>query len=219
MMGQIKLAQACGTRNARMPLGPLTGLAGAGGSGAAQRVVRSVLFLLGLAVSAQAAANDACTIDQRVSLAKAGYGKEEIDKLCAESGDKMPASKDAAGSGAAAVSGIELLGKGAIAGSDSVAYEKRRCRVQEEGVLYKKGLIPFEKLEYSTKKKIDREGREIFMTLSLNSGFNTEWCLVMRVDKWKYRDDVAGFIADAEKYEKQYDAALAELARRSVRPE
>ncbi len=219
MIDQIELTKPGGACNAQASLDLLTSLIGANGSRGAHRVARTLLLLLTLTGSAQVAANDACTIDQRVSLAKAGYGKDEIDKLCADAGNTMHETKEAAGGGAAGINGIDLLSKGAIAGSDSVAYEKRRCRFEENGVLYKKGLIPFEKLEYSSKKRIDREGREIFMTISLNSGFNTEWCLVMRVDRWKYRDDVAGFNADAEKFEREYEAALAELARRAVRPD
>jgi hypothetical protein len=116
-------------------------------------------------------------------------------------------------------SGVELLNQGAIAGSDSAAYSKRRCVVSEAGVTFpKKGLVGFENLTAdNSTHKIDRGDREIFLSISLSSGFNSEWCLLMRVDSWRYKNDEAGFNADAEKYETQFNAITAELKRRNLR--
>lgn len=163
----------------------------------------------------------ACTIDQRIELSKAGYDKAEIERLCAAADPVITAGTTPlqVDGKPALPSGVEVLAEGAIAGSDSAAYGKRRCAVSEAGVTFpKKGLVGFDRLVVNDPiRRIDRDDREIFLVIGLSSGFNSEWCLLMRIDSWRYRNDQAGFIADAAKYEAQYDAITAELKRRNVR--
>lgn len=179
--------------------------------------MKLIFLLLSVTIAMPVAASAACTIDQRIGLSKAGYSKQEIDALC--SAPERPGSSPSTspGSSPSQYRGMERLPKGSIAGSGVTQYEQRRCRFQEDGVLYRRtGLVPYGRLRYSATAKVDEEDRELLFVVQLDSGFNTESCIVMRVDKFKYRDDARGFQSDLARYRDEYKALLAELAARSI---
>lgn len=174
------------------------------------------LLLGGLSVPA--AANAACTVDQRVALAKAGYEKSEIEEMCGQAAAPSSAATLATTT-ETPLGGLELLNSGSIVGSSSADYAKRRCKIVHDGVWFKKkGLVPFAATQGYSKLKINPDGRTILIVISLDTGFNSEFCLITRVDNWKYpKGDMAAFNADAEKFQSEYDAILRGLEQRGVR--
>lgn len=179
--------------------------------------MKTAFLLLSMAIAMPTAASAACTIDQRIGLSKAGYGKQEIDALCSAPERPDSGRSAAPGGGPSDRKGTERLARGSIAGSGVPQYEQRRCRFQEDGVLYRRtGLVPYGRLRYSATAKVDEEDRELLFVVQLDSGFNTESCIVMRVDKFKYRDDAPAFQSDLARYREEYKALVAELAARSI---
>lgn len=181
-------------------------------------VVQRLAAIIALAVLAPATASAACTVEQRIDLAKAGYAKAEIEKLCATAA--VPAAPGTVGGSAGTSREIplhELLAKGTIAGGNQRDYEKRRCVASEAGISFRDdGFKGYESLEASTKFSIDRDDKEILILVSLNSGFNTESCIVMRVDKWRFGDNPNQFEAEASQYQAEYDAIVAALKKRGI---
>jgi hypothetical protein len=174
----------------------------------------TALLLGGLSVPA--AANATCTIDQRVALAKAGYEKSEIEAMCGQVTKPAPVSATAV---EPLPGGLDLLNNGSIVGSSSADYAKRRCRIGQDGVWFKKkGLVPLAATQASAKRKINPDGRTILIVISLDTGFNSDFCLITRVDNWRYpKGDMTAFNADAEKFQSEYDAILRGLEQRGVR--
>lgn len=159
-----------------------------------------------------AAAN--CSIDQRIDLSQAGYDKAEIERLCTQSSQAAPAAPQA---GATAAPWYALMGKGSIVGGKASDYAQRRCVAIEAAVLFpRKGLVPYAQLKASTLNKIDREDLEILLHLGVDSGFNAESCIIMRVDTWRYRDDPARLEADRSRYLKEYETTLGSLRQRGL---
>lgn len=184
-----------------------------------RKIYLSLIAVPVAVLSTAAQANAACTIDQRAALAKAGYEKGEIEQLCAEAANSTPTVAGSAVGGAASPGGLELLNNGSIVGSNSADYAKRRCKIGEDGVWYKKkGLVRFADTRVSSKQSIDTGDREMLIVISLDTGFNSEFCLITRVDNWRYhKGEEARFNADADKYRVEYDAILGELRKRGVR--
>lgn len=182
--------------------------------------MKLTVLLLGAMLWLPSAVNAACTVDQRISLAKAGYKKQDIDRLCDASDRNEQGRADAPGASLSDREKIDFLSKGSMVGGNSKDYEKKRCYFREGGVLFrKKGFIPYEKLNSYAISKIDESDRTILLSISLNSGFNTENCQVMRVDTWKYRNNAQAFSSDLEKYKEEYSALLAALSAMSVKQE
>lgn len=182
------------------------------------RFVQRLAAIIILAVIAPTAASAACTVEQRIDLAKAGYAKAEIERLCATAA--VPAVPGTVGGSAGTSREIplhELLAKGTIAGGNQRDYEKRRCNASEAGISFRDdGFKGYEGLEASTKFSIDREDKEMLILVSLNSGFNTESCIVMRVDKWKFGDNPNQFDTEAAQYQVEYDAVVAALKKKGI---
>lgn len=166
------------------------------------------------------AVNAACTVDQRIGLSKAGYNKQEIDNLCNVAGKEGQEKTEVSSVGLSGNERSDFLSKASIVGGNSKDYEKKRCYFRDGGVLFRKeGFIPYDKLNSYAISKTDENDREILLSISLNSGFNTENCQVMRVDTWKYRDDAQAFRADLKKYQEEYRTILAVLSAMSVKQE
>lgn len=157
-----------------------------------------------------------CSVQQRIDLAKAGYQKAEIETICSAS--TSPAGTPANTTTPATEAPLhELLSKGTIAGGNQRDYEKRRCNASEAGVLFREdGIKGYASIEASSKLSIDHDDKEMLIVVSLDTGFNTEMCIVMRVDKWKFGDAPNQFEREAAQYQAEYNTILEALKKRGI---
>jgi hypothetical protein len=179
--------------------------------------MRLASMILALFFLSPFAAHAACSIEQRIELSKAGYDKNEIENLCNAPSQPADTKMPTAAVATSRSSIVEMLGKGSIEAASGPGDDKRRCQPQESGVMLKKGLTPYEQLRYSAKTKVNPQAKEMLMVILLDSGFNTNFCVAMRVDKWKYGNNLQAFNADVSKYQAEFDALVSGLKELGVR--
>lgn len=183
----------------------------------ARRRMRCFATVAALATLFPAAASAGCTLEQRVDLAKAGYNKSEIEKICASATEPAATAAATPSAPPPEVPLQELLGKGTITGGNARDYEKRRCRASQAGISFPDdGLKGYDRIQASTKLSIDREDEEILIVVSLDTGFNTEFCVVMRVDKFRFGDNPKQFETEAAQYETEYETLVAALKKHGI---
>lgn len=178
-------------------------------------LVKWVMTLVSLSFSTLTFAD--CSVGQRVELAKAGYEKTEIESLCSQPVDGDISEQTITPS--AASNGIVLLRQGTIEGSNSTDREKRRCAIRDDGVVFKNDVVPFEQLIAFTLRKVDAGDQELYYGVKLRPARSlmTMACNLMIVDNWRYKqNDNTLFLADAEKFQAEYEAVVRELRSRGV---
>lgn len=175
-----------------------------------------VLWLIG------SGAAGACTVEQRIDLAKAGYDKEEVEALCAEDAAKPAEVQPQADSLTTLTSATyDAATKG---GAKHYFGPEKRCQFLADAVRLNDGKTPRE-FSYDAFSSLSEKGHRFYsklrngivtahIAITANGGGDDKTCYAMLVRR---RDvDADRFDSFVEEKRREYEAVISALRARGV---